>query len=349
MIPLWEVILCIAIAAVPLLFSIASAVAGKVKLARALKPVEYYPPRGFSPIDVQLEYFGRYSKPRELFNPLMLYWAENGYITIEEDCRRGLKLTKLKDFDKLVEVARGKKRDKTYFLEKKLWDEMFEFNEVFYTLAAPSSHEDTYKQFEADCKDTAKSASAPVTKILRIAACVSSVAALIAVTLVIALTLKNPAFLMMIFPIVGIVMRRAVPSNSLFLTLFFCAWGGIPLTAFMSFGYDASVLVPIAAAIVAACLVLYVFEPRIDIRTDGNLMLYGRLDAFKTFLLQAELAELELLVEENPSYYFDILPYCYIFRITEKVKPKFDRIRMDGPAWYLTDDELGDYRDRLMF
>lgn len=347
MIPLWESIVCIVLAAIPVIFAAVAFVYGKIKLKNTTKPVEYYPPHGFSPIDVMLEYFGKDSKPRELFNPVMLYWAENGYITIEEDCKRGLKLTKIKDFESSAAAGRGRKRGKTFALEKKLWDALC--GKVFYTLAAPSSHEDTYQEFVADCEKLAKTASAPVTKRLKIAVDISSIAALVLNTIIIGATLSNPAFLMMIFPIVGIIMRRFIPLKSVFTTLFFCAWGGIPLIAFMSFGYDASVLVPIATAVVAACLVLYVFEPLIDIRTEKNLLLYGRLEAFKTFLIEAELDELELLVEENPNYYFDILPYCYIFGITEKVKPKFDRIRMDGPAWFLIDDEIGDFRDRLMF
>ena len=53
---------------------------------------------------------------------------------------------------------------------------------------------------------------------------------------------------------------------------------------------------------------------------------------------------METLIEDNPDYWFDILPYCYVLKITEKLKPKFDRIAMDGPSWY-----LGELRDTLMF
>ena len=52
---------------------------------------------------------------------------------------------------------------------------------------------------------------------------------------------------------------------------------------------------------------------------------------------------MELLVEDNPEYFYEILPYCYILGITEKLKKKFDRIIMDGPGWY-----LGELRDILM-
>ena len=42
-------------------------------------------------------------------------------------------------------------------------------------------------------------------------------------------------------------------------------------------------------------------------------------------------------------HFYEILPYCYILGITEKLKKKFDRIIMDGPGWY-----LGELRDILM-
>ena len=86
-----------------------------------------------------------------------------------------------------------------------------------------------------------------------------------------------------------------------------------------------------------------------DLSRPQNLKTYARLKGFKTFLVKAEKPQLEMLVEENPNYYFDILPYCYVLNITKKVREKFDKIRLDGPAPYLADSDFGDYRDRLMF
>ena len=102
-------VICALLAFATIVFPIGAIIAGKIKLHRALKPIEYYPPRGFSPIDVLIEYYGFRANTHALLNPLMLYWADCGFITIEEDCKRGLKLTKLRD------IKQNADRDSRYF------------------------------------------------------------------------------------------------------------------------------------------------------------------------------------------------------------------------------------------
>ena len=46
--------------------------------------------------------------------------------------------------------------------------------------------------------------------------------------------------------------------------------------------------------------------------------------------------ELELLLEENPNYFYDILlPYVYIFGISSKWSKKFESITIQPPTWYI--------------
>lgn len=99
----------------------------------------------------------------------------------------------------------------------------------------------------------------------------------------------------------------------------------------------------LSAILFCAVTVFFVSE-KIDIRDGAQLKFYARICGFKQFLLLAEKSKLEMLVEEDPRYFYNILPYCYVLDITEKLKPKFDRIALDGPAWY-----LGELRETLMF
>ena len=99
----------------------------------------------------------------------------------------------------------------------------------------------------------------------------------------------------------------------------------------------------LSAALAVAIIILFLVNKKINLRTSEQLKNYGRICGFKKFLLLAEVKKLELLVEDNPEYFYEILPYCYILGITEKLKKKFDRIIMDGPGWY-----LGELRDILM-
>lgn len=88
---------------------------GKSKATPCGTTIEYYPPHGFSPVDVLIMHRGHRATLHDIFNPLILYWADRGFIEIEEDCKRGLKLTKLK------ELCRPKKsRIKLYNLSREI-------------------------------------------------------------------------------------------------------------------------------------------------------------------------------------------------------------------------------------
>lgn len=65
----------------------------------------------------------------------------------------------------------------------------------------------------------------------------------------------------------------------------------------------------------------------------GNEML-GQIRGFKNFLELAEKSKLEKLVEENPTYFYDILPYTYVLGISAIWMKKFESIAMVPPTWY---------------
>ena len=61
----------------------------------------------------------------------------------------------------------------------------------------------------------------------------------------------------------------------------------------------------------------------------------GKIKGFKQFLTLAEKPKLEELVEENPSYFYDILPYTYVLGVSKKWISKFDDIVTSPPSWYI--------------
>ena len=44
-----------------------------------------------------------------------------------------------------------------------------------------------------------------------------------------------------------------------------------------------------------------------------------------------------MLVEEDPQYFYNILPYAYILGVSSKWISKFDGIAMEPPTWYRGD------------
>ncbi len=115
-----DVIVSAVIVSIAALLTIVPLIYGQVKKLKVLKPVEYMPPDGMSPIDMLIEYYGASAEPHEIFNPLMLYWAERGFITIEEDCKRGLILTKVTDLE-----PPANHDPETFEIERELFDYIF--------------------------------------------------------------------------------------------------------------------------------------------------------------------------------------------------------------------------------
>ena len=62
--------------------------------------------------------------------------------------------------------------------------------------------------------------------------------------------------------------------------------------------------------------------------------LYNEIMGFRDFLKKVEKEKLELLVEENPNYFYDILPYAYVLGISRKWSKKFEFIPIQEASWY---------------
>ena len=349
-----SILICISMSALSLIVAVVPFVVGEVKKRKVIKPVEYFPPAGSSPIDFLTQFYGSSAKSRDLFNAVMLYWASRGFITIEEDCKRGLKLIKLKN------LTRPESNDgfdsRTYDIQEQLFEYLFSAKDTFYTLATSCHFKDCFKKITDRCDVQAKKVTSRNSGKYTLISSLTAVASYLGVMIAVACSIENSAIVLgFIFPLAAMGMYKllivlpeddGVPKGSsirFFLVPFFLAVGLIPATAVMLFMH------PVAAAVsgieMAVCfLILFIVSVKIDIRDDGQLKFYARICGFKNFLILAEARQLEALVEQDPQYYYNILPYCYILNITEKLKPKFDAIALDGPAWY-----LGDLRDTLMF
>ena len=72
-------------------------------------------------------------------------------------------------------------------------------------------------------------------------------------------------------------------------------------------------------------------------RTDYGVEIKGKIGGFKNFLETAEKDKLEALVNENPQYFYNILPYTYALNVSSKWIEKFKDITMEPPSWYYYD------------
>ena len=65
----------------------------------------------------------------------------------------------------------------------------------------------------------------------------------------------------------------------------------------------------------------------------GREML-GKIKGFKNFLVTAEKDRLEAMVMQNPTYFYDILPFTYVLGVSDKWISKFENIAMKAPDCY---------------
>ncbi|MEE3344224.1 MAG: DUF2207 domain-containing protein [Bacilli bacterium] len=63
-------------------------------------------------------------------------------------------------------------------------------------------------------------------------------------------------------------------------------------------------------------------------KTEYGEIIYARIKGFRKFLLTAEKKRIEELVNENPNYFYDILPYTYVLNVSKKWVKKFEDIPM---------------------
>lgn len=60
----------------------------------------------------------------------------------------------------------------------------------------------------------------------------------------------------------------------------------------------------------------------------------AKLIGFKEFIDKAEKDRIRVLVEQNPSYFYNVLPYAYVLGVTDKWAKNFEGIGVEPPNWY---------------
>lgn len=91
-------------------------------------------------------------------------------------------------------------------------------------------------------------------------------------------------------------------------------------------------------AIEIAMLLMLIF---MDKRTKIGNQWLGQILGLKDFILNCEKERLELLVEDQPSAFFDVLPYAYVLGVSDVWAKKFEHIIIATPSWYQSDTYYG--------
>lgn len=99
---------------------------------------------------------------------------------------------------------------------------------------------------------------------------------------------------------------------------------------------NSEVVVPknISVCTLALSFLVSLFEFRRIVKSDWNVEISGKLVGLKQFIKTAEIDQLKMLVDENPEYFYKVLPYAMVFDLTDKWTNLFKDIDMQKPDWY---------------
>ncbi len=97
-----------------------------------------------------------------------------------------------------------------------------------------------------------------------------------------------------------------------------------------------SILTAIASFLIAVICTIFMRK-----RTDYSSRLLGRLKGFKNFIRTADLDRIKALVNEDPKYFYNVLPYAYVFGLTKEWMDNFEGLAVPPPTWY--SDNMGTF------
>lgn len=259
-----------------------------------VEPVEFYPPDNLNSLEIGYIYKGNASNQDVV--SLLVYLANKGYLKIEEYETKGIfRTTKSFKIIKLRDTYEGDN-----FAEKKFFDDLF-FGRTEVT--------------ESDLKNTF------YTTINEILFNQNSTKNKYKIFEKKSLSMK---VLVILFIILTFVLTFLVPYKFFLYNIYY-------MIIFMIYE-KIYILNYVVGAI--SIIGMIIFAAIMKKRTKyGNNML-GRIKGFRNFLETAEKSKLEALVKENPTYFYDILPYTYVLGVTNIWMKKFESITMMPPTWY---------------
>lgn len=152
----------------------------------------------------------------------------------------------------------------------------------------------------------------------------------------------NPTGFMLIVPsaiiyVAGTLLFKKEPKLDTNKNLYYILYAALVLACslIMNFIFRNNFVSKIAAMVYAATFgVVMCVAPFVQKRTAYYHEILNNLTGFRNFIKEAEKERLELLLKDNPQYYYDILPYANVLGVSDIWMKKFQGITLEPPYWY---------------
>ena len=306
---------------------------------QVIETVEFYPPSGFNSLEIAYLYNGNVGNND--VTSLLVYLANKGYLKISEVEEQGL-FFKSKDF----EITKLKEYDGNDINERDFFYGLFEsgdrvrsdnlYNKFYKVVDKIEDNINNKKNKDMIFVNNSMKSKFPIILMML----------LIFVTIIAIPTYQYAGF----GEVLGVIMLSlfylpffAVGIFANMPILFRIFWLGF--TTFHSFMFFSAM--PIFEALsdnfyyllgfilgIISIIVLGIIFRIMPKRTSYGNEIYAKIKGFKRFLETAEKSRLELLVMDNPTYFYDILPYAYVLGVSNKWIKKFESISLQSPEWF---------------
>lgn len=304
---------------------------------RLVQTVEFYPPEKLTSADVGYIIDG-YADKKDIVS-MIIYFADQGYLTIEEPQQGSFVLHKIR------ELPEGKS-DFEYTLMEGLFSkgesaELSQLSKEFYEYyqRAVSQLKETYNQkknrifYKSGNRARVMAAFLMIVPV-GIGILLSSILIQDMSWAIAAIPVSLGLFILYL---IGMVLydQKSSMKRSKFLAVngvIFVLSAAVLLGAAGIISWLSGTVCGMTA--VLCSLVSYFCARQMRRRTPYGNQIMGRILGFRHFIETCELDRLKMLAEENPSYFYNILPYAYVFGLSDKWAKKFESIAMEPPRWY---------------
>lgn len=317
------------------------------------KPVTVMPPKGMTPADIGY-IVDETVETRDMLS-LLFYWADKGYITIEDGAKNDFILTKLQPLP-----------DKSPEYEHTMFDRIFRSGDSIATSSLEGGFYQTLNTAKSQVKYqfSLRAATRLYTKASKACESLSMFLAIVPILVVASIACWVNVTSIFSFVIVAVIsvllmfLYMALANNvrkwysskkldrirNMAVTvaligllcgfLLICAYKLLQVDTFgqaVSFYINASI--PMLVAILGSLSSAF-FASIMRKRTDNMNVWYSEILGLKEFIEYAEKDRLEMMIAENPKYFFNILPFAYVLGVSDKWAKKFENIAVPAPEWY---------------
>ena len=311
---------------------------------QVIETVEFYPPQGFNSAEVGFLYKGKVEDEDVI--SLLIYLANKGYIKIVEIEERYLfstskkfKIIKQKEYDGnnpseavFLKGLFSSKTSSDGAIEEVTEDDLYDNFYITLNIIKEKINTNGNKEKIFEKSSLGKRACIIAMMIITYL--------LITINPIIELgdeTYMIMLLSLMIFTVLGFSASVTLYKNKIkiFGIIVGLIFGGIPwaFTVLPLLLTDSIYLITYIIGLICIFVMFLLYKAMPKRTQYGNEML-GKIRGFKRFLETVEKQKLDAMVMENPTYFYDILPFTYVLGVSDKWIKKFETISLQAPSWY---------------